>query len=130
MQHVVRAVPVGEFHGNDLCAKRKEQFGELSNTGGVGSETAAGEQGIVIEPDHVASLRGRSAFDETENRHLTTPKGVSKSRTFAATRNFPGLKNYSTAIGYQHRIVHVKRIQAGAVIRRKIENLRARFRDQ
>src|SRR5439155_12050477 len=36
VKDVLRAVPVREFHGNDLHAEGKEQFGKFLNTSGIG----------------------------------------------------------------------------------------------
>src|SRR6266702_8064765 len=113
---------------SDVCSS--DLFGKFLNTGGIGSETAADEQRLLIEPDHVTGLSSSGALDETENRHVPSRKRVRESRTFAPARDFAGLKNDGAAIGYEHRIVRVKGVQTSTVIRGKIENLGFRFRHQ
>src|SRR5207247_10134723 len=108
-------------------AKRKEKCGKWWNTGGIGSETATGEQRLLVEPDHVSGLGSSDAFDEAENRHVPSRKCVRESRTLAPARNFAGLKNDGAAIGYQHTIVRVNGVQTSLVVRGKIQILGLRF---
>ena len=63
MKNILRAVPVRQFDGYHCDAERKQQIGKSLNAGGVGSETAADEQRIVIEPDHVTGFGGRGPVD-------------------------------------------------------------------
>ncbi len=68
MEHVRRAVPVGQGHDDDLVHAVPDEITQLADSRVVGPVASTDGQGALVDPAHVAALHGTVAGDAPADR--------------------------------------------------------------